>query len=131
MRKYWKTLIGSCIHQSSNGIEVHQNYLYRWLTFGKNDLQTLIHRHHLSTPGLPYLTPLTLAARVHPADCCLLGLGGAGVAHALAPWLSDSMMHAVENNLDIIHVAYTFFMTNQLQGVIKEKDLQQIKSKYY
>ena len=117
MKKFWKTFAGQLIHQSPSGVEVYQNMFFRWLTFNSDALQTLIHRHHLAVPGLLYINHLTFAVRVEPADCCLLGLGGAGVAHALAPFLGGSTLTAVEINPEIIDIAERYFMTNRLKNM--------------
>lgn len=113
----WKTLGGRCIYQAPNGARVHQNYLYRWLTFSSDALQTLIRRRHPEKPELGYIHQLALAVRENPADCCLLGLGGAGVAHALMPYLNNSTLLAVENNSEVINIATNYFMVDRLKNL--------------
>ena len=114
-KKMWKTIGGKCIYQTPNGAKVHQNYFYRWLTLNSDALQTLINRRSPEKSGLSYVHPLTLTVRTKPADSCLLGLGGAGVAHALAPYIHQSQLHAVENNTEVIQIAKTYFMTDSLK----------------
>lgn len=111
----WKTFAGIRIYQGVNGITVHQNPIYRWLTLGSDAIQTLINRRHPERSGLRYIQPLTLAARAMPGMCCLLGLGGAGVAHALTLCFRDVQIDAVESNLDVIDIASEWFMTAQLK----------------
>ena len=86
----WKTFAGRCIYASPNGAKVYQNLRYRWLTLGSDAIQTLLHRYQPQHFGLNYVNQLTFAAKHTPGDSCLLGLGGAGVAHALAPYLGSS-----------------------------------------
>ncbi len=117
MHKYWKTRWGTCVHRSASGIEVHQNYFFRWLTFGNTDIQTLLHKKQPSKPGLCYILPFTIAARLAPGDTCMLGLGGAGVAHALQPFIKKSTLVAVENNPEIIELARTYFQINTLKNL--------------
>jgi len=113
----WKTLSGHCIYKTSEEVRVHQNHLYRWLTFGSDALHTLISRRHPEKPRLNYIHQLGFAAREKPGESCLLGLGGAGVAHALAPYLKDFALDAVENNPEIIEIASRFFMTERLTNL--------------
>ena len=47
----------------------------------------------------------------------MLGLGGAAVAHLLAPDLGNSKLIAVENNADVIQIAATYFMTERLKNM--------------
>ena len=112
-----KTLGGHCIYEASNGAKVHQNYFYRWLTFNSDCLQTLINRRNPEKPGLGYVHHLGFTVRNQPADSCLLGLGGAGIAHALAPYIHQSRLLAIENNADIIQIANTYFMTDRLKNL--------------
>lgn len=113
----WKTLAGRCIYQAPNGAKVHQNIFFRWLTLGSDALQTLINRRAPEKPELGYIHPLALAVRKQPAECCLLGLGGAGVAHALATYLGDFKIIAVENNRDVINIASSYFMADKLKNL--------------
>ncbi|AHE67254.1 spermidine synthase [Legionella oakridgensis ATCC 33761 = DSM 21215] len=94
---------------------MHQNLLYRWLTLGNDDIQTLINRHHPGKPILDYIKPLTVGVRAQPANCCLLGLGGAGVAHALSSHLMDFQLDVVEYDNEIIELAHTYFMLDRLK----------------
>ena len=118
--KYWKTVVGRCVFQD-NFTKVHQNALYRWLTFDSDALQTLIHLRKLETPGLQYIRHLTWAARLNPADCCLLGLGGAGVAHTLSPFLKTATIKAVEHSNEVISIAKTFFMADKIPQLLITK----------
>ena len=112
---YWKTIAGRCIHHGTHGSRVYQNMTYRWLTLGSNALQTLIHRRHPERAGLAYIRPLTLAATALPGASCLLGLGGANIAHTLAPIMGDAGFTAVESSQEVIGIASSFFMTTQLK----------------
>jgi spermidine synthase len=113
---YWKTWGGRCVYWHSGGARVHQNFAFRWLTFDDSTvLQTLINRRYPARSALPYLRQLTLAARAQPGDSCLLGLGGAGVAHVLAPYAMP--LTAVEQDAGVIDVAAAFFMTHQLPNL--------------
>lgn len=82
--------------------------------FDSHALQTLINTHCLQKAGLFYVDILCLAAREQPGNVCLLGLGGAGVAHALAPHLNAFKLTAVELSQEVIDIAARFFMTNTL-----------------
>ena len=110
----WKTLAGRCIHRGLDEAEVHQNIAYRWLTLGSNALQTVINRRHPERPVLQYIKPLILAAQKMPGESCLLGLGGAGAAHALAPYLDGFQLDVVEQSLGVIEIAHSYFMTSRI-----------------
>jgi spermidine synthase len=115
---FWKTFAGRCIHRDINhNIQVHQNLVYRWLTLDSDAIQTLIHRRHPERHSLEYIQALTLAARTNPAPACLLGLGGAGVAHALSPYLGNRRLDAVENNLGVIEACSRYFFTEHIKNL--------------
>ncbi|WP_298622111.1 hypothetical protein [uncultured Legionella sp.] len=113
----WKTKLGQCIYTSPSGYKVYQNPLYRWLTLGSNALQTVINRRRPQKPILHYLPALTLMARKYPENCCLLGLGGAGIPHMLAALTPQQLITAVEYSEEVIHVAKNYFMTAQLANL--------------
>ncbi len=110
----WKTYFSRCIYDSS-GIQIYQNRRYRWLTFGTQALQSLIDRRHPERPGLDYIHAFTCLARTIHGSICLLGLGGAGVAHALMPHLGSCSFDGVESNLDVIEVGVNFFFTKTIK----------------
>ncbi len=114
---FLKTLAGRCIHQGLDGTKVQQNLTYRWLTLDSDAIQTLINRRHPERSGLQYVPSLSLAARAVPGPSCLLGLGGAGVAHALAPCLCDFPLDAVESSHEVIEIAARFFMTGAIKNL--------------
>ena len=131
----WKTKGGRCIHHAANGANVYQNLLYRWLTFESKAIQTIINRRHPERCELRYINHLAISVRTQPADCCLLGLGGAAVAHLLAPHLGQSKLFAVERDIEVIDIARTYFMTDRLKNlnVVHEEAnqfLQQCKTHY-
>lgn len=113
----WKATQGRCIHHSDNGIQVYQNFFYRWLTFNNDDIQTLINRHRPHIPALTYIDPLSFGIRLNPMDCCLLGLGGGAVPHAMNPYLKEHRMFAVENNAEIIDIAKKYFMIDRIKSL--------------
>jgi len=113
----WKTYAGRCIYRHLNGIQVRQNMTYRWLTFNSDAIQTLISRRHPERHGLEYIHALTIMARINPAVSCLLGLGGAGVAHALAPYLGTIPLDAIENNIEIIEVCSRYFLIERIKNL--------------
>ena len=114
----WKTFAGRCIHRDTqHKIQVHQNLAYRWLTLGSDAIQSLISRRHPERHGLEYIQALTLAARINPGPSCLLGLGGAGVPHALSPYLKNHVLDAIENNLGVIEVCSRYFLTEQIKNL--------------
>lgn|GEM_PF-1303326 len=113
----WKTTLGRCIYKSDSGFQVHQNAWYRWLTTGNNVLQSLINRRNPEQFGLEYIAPLTHMVRSSPGDCCVLGLGGAGIPHALFPALTNWRMVAVELNQDVIDIAARYFKVDRITNL--------------
>lgn len=107
----WKTKCGRCIYTSLSGYKVYQNIFYRWLTLGSSALQTVINRRRPYVPILHYLPILSMMVRIVPGDCCLLGLGGAGIAHMLSSLCSIT---AVESSDEVIKIAQQFFMTDEI-----------------
>lgn len=130
-----KTFFKRCIYNSQSGVKVYQNIFYRWLTFNSKPIQTLLNRRHPEKPLLHYLIPLTIAVRAAPGNTCLLGLGGGAAAHYLMPFLEGMKLDIVENNLEIIDIAKTYFKTDALinTSIIHQDAAQfvlQHKSKY-
>jgi spermidine synthase len=122
----WKTLWGHCIYQSSEKIRVFQNPFFRWLQFDSRALQTVLNRYFPHKPGLNYIKLLVLPVQLQPQNCCMLGLGGGGAAHALAPYLRDYQLTVVENNAEVIDIAKRFFMINKLANLqIIHQDAQE------
>ena len=113
----WQTRLGRIIYESPNGAKVYQNFKYRWLTLGSSAIQTLINRHKPNKFSLCYFKELSLALRIKPADCCLLGLGGAALAHSLTPYIKDFSITAVESNLEVINIAKNYFMLEQIKNL--------------
>lgn len=110
----WQTRLGRSIYTSSSGYNVYENCRYRWLTLGSDALQTVINRRNPAKPVLYYLPALTLMARAMPGEVCMLGLGGAGVAHLLVGTLFTDKITAVERSSEVITIAQQFFMTEQI-----------------
>lgn len=110
----WKTKLGHCIYTSPSGYKVFQNTFYRWLTLGSNALQTVINRRRPQNPILYYLPALTIMARHYPDNCCLLGLGGAGIPLMLKTITPNQLITAVECNEEVIEISKNYFMTDQL-----------------
>ncbi len=118
MKKIWKTFAGRCIYQSIDGIKVHQNLVYRWLTHHhESAIQTMINRYkpHLAT--LQYIQPLTFALRSLPSNYCLLGLGGGAILHALSNLNQDIQSTVVESCEEIINVAHNHFMLDRIKNL--------------
>ncbi|MBA2652561.1 MAG: fused MFS/spermidine synthase [Tatlockia sp.] len=113
----WKTFAARLIYQSPQGIRVFQNFLFRWLQFDSKALQTVINRYKPSRPQLRYLNYLMLAVQLKPQNCCMLGLGGGGAAHALSPLLGCSKLVVVESSLEVIELAKRFFMIDSLKNI--------------
>ncbi|ARG97346.1 spermidine synthase [Legionella micdadei] len=113
----WKTFAGHCIYQSTSGIRVFQNPIFRWLQFDSRAIQTLINRYCPQKPGLSYIKSLIFAVTLQPESCCMLGLGGGGAAHALSPLLGKDKLVIVERDDEVIDVASRFFMINQLENL--------------
>lgn len=113
----WKTYLGKCIHESPSGFRVWQNIAYRWLTFDDNVYQSIINRSHPERGGLKYIDPFTRMARAFPGDSCLLGLGGASVAHVLFQSLVNLRMDAVDNSQDVINIATRYFKIAPLKNL--------------
>jgi len=134
MTFYWKTLAGKCIYRLDDELSVHQNVLYRWLVFNNQPtvIQSLIHRHFPHKPVLSYLLPFSYPLRTAPEATCLLGLGGGGAAHYLAPYLGLYPLTAVENNTHVIQVASQYFMINTLKNItIRAQDAQEFVIQYH
>lgn len=112
----WQTLAARCIYQK-NHIQIYQNFMYRWLTCGSPALQTMLNRHHPQKPVLKYIEVMIRFAGLIPGATCLLGLGGGGAAHALAPYLGTFKLTAVEYDLEIITVACDYFMTKSINNL--------------
>ena len=110
----WQTRFGRSIYTSPSGYKVYQNCRYRWLTLGSDALQTVINRRHPAKPILYYLPALTLMTRAMPGEVCMLGLGGASVAHFLAGNQFTHTITAVESSSEVISIARDFFMTEQI-----------------
>jgi spermidine synthase len=106
----WQTSCGRCIYTSPSGYKVRQNPFYRWLTLGSEVLQTVVNRHNPQQIVLPYLNALSLMARSHPNEACLLGLGGAAIAHLLP----NVPLTAVDSSTEVITIAKQFFHANTL-----------------
>jgi len=113
----WKTFAGRCIYQSPQGIRIFQNILFRWLKFDSEALQSVLNRYAPHKPQLDYIKFFITAAQLQPDDCCMLGLGGGGVAHALSPFLRQSKLIIVENNSEVIDLAQSHFMLNRLKNI--------------
>ncbi|STX29263.1 spermidine synthase [Legionella beliardensis] len=113
----WKSLAGRCIYRSDN-MRVFDNYFFRWLKFNSNAFQSLLNKHAPHRPALNYVKALTFAARQLPGDTCMLGLGGASVAHTLAPRLHSGTLTAVEMNAEVIDVATHYFMVDKLKNLV-------------
>lgn len=115
-------MIGRCIYRSDSA-RVYQNLFYRWLMFRNNTWQTVLNRRNPEIPGLSYLTQLTIAARLNPGDCCLLGLGGGGVLHMLASMMHDKHMVAIEHSSEVIRLAKKYFKVGTIANLeIIEQD---------
>ena len=117
MKKLIKTCIGSCIHESSEGIKVYQNLFYRWLTINSDALQTVINRHNPQNPVLPYINQLIFALNLAPANCCLLGLGGAAAVHAINGNKTPVAVTAVELSKEMIEIAASYFMIGSIKNL--------------
>lgn len=112
-----KTLLGRCIYESESGFRVYQNFKYRWLTLGTDALQTLINRRYPNQAGLEYIPPLIKMVTQFPGDCCILGLGGAGLPHALFPILPNAQITAVDNNQEVIDIARRYFRSEHISNL--------------
>lgn len=55
--------------------------------------------------------------RINPGVSCLFGLGGAGVAHALAPYLGTTRLDVVENDFDVIELCFRFFLIERIKNI--------------
>ncbi|MFY7698257.1 MAG: spermidine synthase [Legionella sp.] len=111
----WISIEKNCIHQSSSGFKVYQDRHYRWLTLNSHAMQTRINFKKPEQPALIYIKPIIEIFKVDPGDCCLLGLGGGGIAHALQPFIDDFQFISVESNAEVISLAKTYFMIDQIK----------------
>lgn len=112
-----KTRFGHCIYKAESNLFVYQNPLYRWLTFGSCAIQTIINRRNPARIALNYIPAMTLTTGLYPGDCCLLGLGGAGVAHALSPHLKNYTLTAIESSELVIDIANHYFMAEKIPNL--------------
>lgn len=71
-------------------------------------------KSHPEEPVLYYINPLIFLAKILPGNSCLLGLGGGAIAHALAPYLGDYPIIAVESSREIIDAAFEYFMLKRI-----------------
>lgn len=115
MKKFWKTINGTCIYSSKNGMQVHENLIYRWLTFNSGFIQTLINKRHPHFPSLQYIKPITFALRNNPGNSCLFGLGGGGIAHYINKF--QLKLTIIEKNAQIIQIAKEHFQINKLKDI--------------
>ncbi|MGQ3892623.1 spermidine synthase [Legionella sp. CNM-4043-24] len=113
----FQTLGGRCIHRSASGIRVMDNGIYRWMMFESDAIQSLLYKASPQRRGLKYITALTFMARAQPGAVCMLGLGGAGAAHALSPYLQGHPIMAVELSADVIETAQQYFMTDRINNL--------------
>ena len=113
----WKILGGRCLYDASSGVRVFDNYFFRWLQLDSDALQTVLNKFYPQKAGLNYINALVFMARGTPGDCCMLGLGGAAIAHALSPYMANFKITAVEFNSEIIRLAPRFFMTDRLANL--------------
>lgn len=112
----WKTLAGRCIYNSPT-VKVLQNPIFRWLEFDSNFVQTIINRRYPHKAGASYIKPFILPLQLAPGSCCMLGLGGAGVAHALSPFLANHPLTIVEKNSEVITLSQQFFRLSELKNI--------------
>ena len=108
----WKTVGGHCIYRFEKEIYVLENLFFRWLKFNSEGIQTLIFKPLPHKFGLEYIPYFTLAIQKQPGTCCLLGLGGAGVAHSLSTMISE--ITAVEISQEVISIAKNFFKLDKI-----------------
>ncbi|MFC3909457.1 spermidine synthase [Legionella dresdenensis] len=113
----WQTRFGKCIYNADSGAQVWENLFFRWLKLGSNALQTVINKSFPHKPVLHYVQLLIYAARLLPGNCCLLGLGGAGAAHALAEQDRESPITAVELEQEVIDLAYRYFQLDKIANL--------------
>ncbi|HAF88096.1 MAG: hypothetical protein CMF38_01500 [Legionellaceae bacterium] len=110
----WQTFNGRCIYQSSN-LSVYENAFFRWLYLESNAYQTMLYKRNPAKYGLYYVKTLGFFARSLPGRSCLLGLGGGGVAHYLAP-SADHPLTIIEQHPEVIDIAWRFFMLDKLSS---------------
>ena len=106
----WQTRFKKQIYRYEQRIFVYENWRYRWLTFADGWLQTCLLKSAPHKPVLEYISPMKYAVECYPGDCCLLGLGGGGLLHALQPKLPGFRLDAVEIDAEVIRVAQDYFM---------------------
>lgn len=111
----WKTFGGRCLYESPQGIRVFQNLFFRWLQFDSKALQTVLNRYAPQRPVLNYIQYLIMAVKLQPQNCCILGLGGGGAAHALVPFLKEFKLDLIENSNEVIEIAKRFFRIDSLE----------------
>lgn len=121
-RSFRKTWFGRCIYQK-NQVYVFQNWFYRWLTFESKTIQTLIHRRDMKHVSLSYIRGFLLPIQYRKGNICLLGLGGAGLVHALGTLPEPPSCLAIEHDSTVIEIARAYFFIDQLNFLkIEEQD---------
>lgn len=113
----WKTLGGRCLQRTANGACVFDNILFRWLTLDSSALQTVLNKSNPQKPGLNYINALIFMAREKPGSSCMMGLGGAAIAHALSRYMKGFRICAVEQSEEIIELAAQYFMTARIPNL--------------
>ena len=113
----WKTLGGRCLKRTANGAGVFDNFFFRWLTLDSKALQTVLNKRQPQNPGLLYINALIFMAREIPGPSCMLGLGGAAIAHALSAHMGNFRICAIEQSEEIISLAAQYFMTERIPNL--------------
>lgn len=94
-------------------IMVYENYLYRWLTFGDEYIQTIIHKRKPWLAKLKYLPALCTAFLSRSQHTYLFGAGGGSAIHYIKHFHPYLCLEAVEINEEIIALAKGYFEITQ------------------
>lgn len=105
---------GKLIHEMKRPdhlIQVRENWRYRWLYFGGDNIQSAMHRRKPYAQTLAYMQPMLGAFLFKPTQpsALLLGLGAGSLVRYIRHYHPDCRLHALEIDPAIVDIAKTYF----------------------
>jgi spermidine synthase len=107
MRKLFK--LSKRIYQSPSGINVEENFIFRWVSFDDEAVQSLIKKRHPHLSVIPYIKPFLSFAKHTPEKTLLLGLGGGSCVHELKECIQNHRLTVIEASAEMIQIAKDYF----------------------